>query len=468
MYSVESVLDDLIRNNHPYEKGWDFNNGDPEFWKFQDRLVVRGGRVLDLGIGFGRSSVFFALNGMEVVGVDRLPEPINLSIEQAAEAAKCLNKARGVERVQERFFQVLEEEGLEIPTIEAIREWLKSFDVSPTEETGIVSPSTSLLEDEIIISKIATKEKTFIKKVPYEESKPILPEVPTSLQDQIKVSGADTKATKPHEPLTQPVQMPAEEQEQPSEVIKDEAEQLLTEEFLNRLSPTLKKIIRSLPQSKNKAIKRKEWISLSYKDELDQGGIDFQTARNRFYANLKRVESNLQKNNLEIAKTTDKEGNNSFYLTKSGEPKVTEESKTDIVINEDEEIANYLRMIPRSSIEKEGELIPKFLDGEVYVLALTLLNTNEGELEKLGIMIDQADKREVESILRSYRGLKSDKFVEKVKELLLPRLKLFYKKQPIVFLAQDDDDAKSILTYYADIKEAEDLNQLFLEQPKND
>jgi len=50
--------------------GWCFFSGDPEFWKFSDQLVVPGGKVLDLGVGFGRTSFPFALQGMEVVGYE--------------------------------------------------------------------------------------------------------------------------------------------------------------------------------------------------------------------------------------------------------------------------------------------------------------------------------------------------------------------------------------------------------------
>ena len=50
--------------------GWDFNNGDPEYWVLKDQLVKEGGKVFDFGIGVGRGSMFFALNGMEIEGCD--------------------------------------------------------------------------------------------------------------------------------------------------------------------------------------------------------------------------------------------------------------------------------------------------------------------------------------------------------------------------------------------------------------
>ena len=59
----------LNTKDHP-ARGWWFLNGDPEFWKFSDRLVVLGGKALDLGMGLGRTALPFALGGMEVTGYD--------------------------------------------------------------------------------------------------------------------------------------------------------------------------------------------------------------------------------------------------------------------------------------------------------------------------------------------------------------------------------------------------------------
>ncbi|MBI4098311.1 MAG: class I SAM-dependent methyltransferase [Candidatus Levybacteria bacterium] len=53
-----------------YERGWWFTAGDPEFWKFQNRLLVPDGKALDLGIGTGRTAFPFALRGMSVVGYE--------------------------------------------------------------------------------------------------------------------------------------------------------------------------------------------------------------------------------------------------------------------------------------------------------------------------------------------------------------------------------------------------------------
>jgi len=68
------LLQDLIHISS--EKGWDcwdFRVGDPEFWKFSSRLIVRGGKALDLGGGLGRTSMPFALQGMEVTAYETNP-----------------------------------------------------------------------------------------------------------------------------------------------------------------------------------------------------------------------------------------------------------------------------------------------------------------------------------------------------------------------------------------------------------
>lgn len=68
------LLQDLIHISS--EKGWDcwdFRVGDPEFWKFSSKLIVRGGKALDLGGGLGRTSMPFALQGMEVTVYETNP-----------------------------------------------------------------------------------------------------------------------------------------------------------------------------------------------------------------------------------------------------------------------------------------------------------------------------------------------------------------------------------------------------------
>ncbi|MBX4190859.1 class I SAM-dependent methyltransferase [Candidatus Saccharibacteria bacterium] len=68
------VLDFRLHNYH--ENGWYFGAGDPEFWQLTDKLLKPGGRLLDIGMGEARASLFFALNGMAVVGVDINPKRI--------------------------------------------------------------------------------------------------------------------------------------------------------------------------------------------------------------------------------------------------------------------------------------------------------------------------------------------------------------------------------------------------------
>lgn len=62
-------LYDYLFHQNEYT-GWNFGSGNPEFWKFQDQMLVPGGKLLDIGIRDGRSSIFFALHGMEITGVD--------------------------------------------------------------------------------------------------------------------------------------------------------------------------------------------------------------------------------------------------------------------------------------------------------------------------------------------------------------------------------------------------------------
>lgn len=51
-------------------KGWGFHWGDPELWRIKDQLIVPNGKALDVGMGTGRASMFFALHGMTVQGID--------------------------------------------------------------------------------------------------------------------------------------------------------------------------------------------------------------------------------------------------------------------------------------------------------------------------------------------------------------------------------------------------------------
>lgn len=68
---------------HGDSEGWHFGAGDPESWKFSKELLKPGGTLLDLGIGDGRGSLFFALHGMHVVGIDNDGERLE-SLQQLA------------------------------------------------------------------------------------------------------------------------------------------------------------------------------------------------------------------------------------------------------------------------------------------------------------------------------------------------------------------------------------------------
>ena len=71
-------------------RGWNFSSGDPEFWKFKDRLLAPGGRLLDIGMGNGGSSIFFALNCMEVVGVETNSDRVHQVNLMAAELSTVI------------------------------------------------------------------------------------------------------------------------------------------------------------------------------------------------------------------------------------------------------------------------------------------------------------------------------------------------------------------------------------------
>lgn len=61
-----------------YENGWWFGTGDPEFWKLQDKLLIPGGKLLDLGLGSGRTAIPFAMQGMNVVGYESDPDQLKV------------------------------------------------------------------------------------------------------------------------------------------------------------------------------------------------------------------------------------------------------------------------------------------------------------------------------------------------------------------------------------------------------
>jgi SAM-dependent methyltransferase len=80
----------MLGDPHGDEPGWYFNAGDPEYWKYSDQLIKPDGKVLDVGIGLGRSSLFFALNGMEVIGYDTIAKNVVEANEMAWEVDNVL------------------------------------------------------------------------------------------------------------------------------------------------------------------------------------------------------------------------------------------------------------------------------------------------------------------------------------------------------------------------------------------
>lgn len=58
----------------PKKIQWPFDTGDPELWKFSSELIDPKGKALDLGSEFGRTSVPFALHGMNVTAYDKNPD----------------------------------------------------------------------------------------------------------------------------------------------------------------------------------------------------------------------------------------------------------------------------------------------------------------------------------------------------------------------------------------------------------
>lgn len=67
---MAQALSNFIGPNMEKGEGWNFGSGDPEWFHFQRQLIKPGGWVLDLGSADGRSSIFFALNGMNVDAID--------------------------------------------------------------------------------------------------------------------------------------------------------------------------------------------------------------------------------------------------------------------------------------------------------------------------------------------------------------------------------------------------------------
>lgn len=66
-----NLVPELIKS--PDYGGWNFDCGDPELWKFSDRLFKPQGRILDLGGQLARNSLLFAFRGMSVELLDTDP-----------------------------------------------------------------------------------------------------------------------------------------------------------------------------------------------------------------------------------------------------------------------------------------------------------------------------------------------------------------------------------------------------------
>ncbi|HVZ58923.1 MAG TPA: class I SAM-dependent methyltransferase [Patescibacteria group bacterium] len=90
---VSKEADELFFNSlQNFEnQGWPFHIADPEIWRYRDRLLVPGGRALDLGIGYGRNSLPLALWGMPVIGYDLDQHAVDLMNKMAAERALTIS-----------------------------------------------------------------------------------------------------------------------------------------------------------------------------------------------------------------------------------------------------------------------------------------------------------------------------------------------------------------------------------------
>lgn len=69
-------IEDLERE-HAYEEGWSPVTGNPEIYRHSDKLLVQGGKLIDIGSGNGRSSMPLLFQGMNVYAMDHSPALIN-------------------------------------------------------------------------------------------------------------------------------------------------------------------------------------------------------------------------------------------------------------------------------------------------------------------------------------------------------------------------------------------------------
>lgn len=76
--SGNQFLDEVFSNSiGSHENGWSFATGDPEIYQNLDKLLIPGGKAIDLGMGSARTSLCLAMNGMNVVGYDTDMEDVD-------------------------------------------------------------------------------------------------------------------------------------------------------------------------------------------------------------------------------------------------------------------------------------------------------------------------------------------------------------------------------------------------------
>ena len=80
----QSRLQDFIERYETGQIPWDHELPPPELMTFV--ADEETGRALDLGCGFGRSSIYLALHGWEVDGVDFVPRAVEIAREKALKA----------------------------------------------------------------------------------------------------------------------------------------------------------------------------------------------------------------------------------------------------------------------------------------------------------------------------------------------------------------------------------------------
>lgn len=82
-FTPVELIEDFLHN--PSNRHWHFGWSEPEFWRFANRLIIPGGKMLDLGMGFGKNTFMFALYGMNVRGYDNDPNVVKVVSKIAEE-----------------------------------------------------------------------------------------------------------------------------------------------------------------------------------------------------------------------------------------------------------------------------------------------------------------------------------------------------------------------------------------------